>query len=879
MTKRLASDSTSAHKTLAIATSGLLFGLVGMLIGYGLTLLFPQIEVASYDWQVRAKSPTVVDPSIVVVTLDDHGPASCGSGHWNSLTIANTISALHHAGASVIAPAIHFEVPNPSECGDVLGHARLLEATKQAGNVVYPTFVQPMIANEARATGEFSLSTDTDGVFRKISSKQMLNDPNHLPFGLTIASTFNGDDSLQLHEQGLISFAGRWADQNFPTLTLSRFLELVQQRKEQKLSAHFENKIVLLFPVTQYAKKIGTPLEEAAPLGFLHANLLNTALTNSWFTKPSWGRWLFSTSVVIFFIVLLSSLRKDLWGWLAVGTITVGYVLVKLIGFATTGSVWPYSSSMIAIVSTLVGLICWPLYDNRNRTRNQIKEVSVQLTDIQENLARKELLVEQLEEELHEAKEHVQNTSEQFVSLSSLEDETRGRLLEAETEANDARQQLENLQDELRQLRNVSPVLHQHARSSHDSDQQKLQQEAETFGILTCSPILLKTFQEMKKAAEATNPVLILGETGTGKELFAMAAHRLSPRSQGPFVSVNMAAIRPELFESELFGHVKGAFTGAISRRGLLETADRGSVFLDEIGDLPLDLQAKLLRVLENGEFYRVGQSTPTHVDVRIIAATNRDLSQSVKDGLYREDLYYRLRSFVFMLPPLHERGEEDLNLLVQHILSVLPRNNQQDPVQLTQGAMKAIHAYAWPGNIRELRQILAQAVALADSNVLTEQDLRLPRDERAETGLTSIPQDLETTNVSSKEEMARREDAFVLSTLRQHGFDMQATAKALEWDRSTVTQRLKGLGFQALVDHRENIHDTAVTLAGQSSLEKIVELKLREYYRNLIASTASYSSAEEAIENSRKRLRNIPERHFPAIETLIRRHFESQDH
>ncbi len=870
-------DSGSEKSTMKIATVGLFLGLLGMVCGYGFSVLFPQIEVALYDWHVEAKSPVSIHPSIVVITLEDQDPASCKNGRWNSSTLATTISALNKAGASVIAPAIRVEVPNPPECGDILGHAQLLEATKQAGNVVYPSFVQPMIANEARLTGWFSLSADHDGIFRRLSGKEMAHDPKHWPFGLAIASASNSGNSFELPEQGLISFAGQWADQPFSTYTFSEMFDLLQGRQEKRFSVLVHDKIVLLYPITNHSKSLGTPLESSAPLGFLHANILNTALTHSWLKKPSWTLWVLGTIGLVIFIILLNVWRSDIAGWFAVGLAILAFFVLNHLSFLTTGIVWPYLTSAFAIVGTLVGIAGWPLYEKRKQLHDHIENTGSQLTAIQETLARKELAVEQLEEELLEAKDHAQETAVKFDSILKTEDETRSRLHDAEEEAQGARQQLQHLQDELSRVQKTLPALSQDTSPSSDPDLQTLQQKAASFGIRTCSLSLLKTFQELKKTAGTNNPILIFGETGTGKELFAEAAHRLSQRAQGPFVSINMAAIRPELFESELFGHVKGAFTGAISRRGFLETADRGSVFLDEIGELPLDLQAKLLRVLESGEFYRVGQSSPTHVDVRIIAATNRDLSQAVKDGHYREDLYYRLRSLVFTLPPLRERGEKDLILLVQHILFDLSPNGTT-PVQCTRGALEAIQTYAWPGNVRELRQSLAQAVALIEGDVLTEHDLRLPSNEKDRTHSVSIASNIEPSNPGGKEEIARREDAFVLSTLQKHGFDMKATAKALEWDRSTVTQRLKGLGFQALVDQDGDVHRAAATLAGDSSLTKIVELKLSEYYRNLLSSTEAYNSAEEAIEASRKRLRNIPERHFPAIETLIHRYFSNSN-
>ena len=851
-------------------------------------MIFPQGDRWLYDWQVVNILSVPVSPSIVLVAMDENGPEACGFGKWKTTPLARTISALSRAHAEVIAPALNVEAPTSAECGGLIGYTKLLEATKQAGNVVYPSTVPEALKKEAKEIGFLELTSDEDGIFRRVHPTSIAPKATSFPFGVAIAwasskiwSPFpwSDDDAwfpVVPHAQtdGLVPFIGTWDNHPFPTYAFSTVWELIQQRKDEQLAKIVNGKAVILIPAGNATMTLQTPLEPAAPLGFVHATVLNSHLYSSWLSTVPHKQMILGALLTAILIALSLFVVQGRGTWLFVGVLIITFVAPQLHRLYVFGLVFPLLASTFAFVFTIGGTSIWVRRQERIQASDQIRTAGEQLTIMQETLARKELVVEQLEEELLEAKEDAQNTSAKYVNLSMSEDETRQQLQDAEDDAENTRQQLESLQHELTQLRKVSPALPQDTPRPSDSDQQKLQLEAEEFGILTCSPVLLKTFQELKKAATTNNPILILGETGTGKELFAHAAHRLSNRSHSPFVSVNMAAIRPELFESELFGHVRGAFTGAINRRGFLETADRGSVFLDEIGEMPLDLQAKLLRMLENGTFYRVGQSTPTHVDVRIIAATNRDLGQAVNDGQYREDLYYRLRSFVFRLPPLRERGEKDLALLVQHIVSDLPHNNTQKPLQVSQEAMEAIHAYAWPGNVRELRQTFAQAVALAEGDVLTERDLRLSKNEGEGAGLVPRPPNVETKSMSSKEEMARREDAFVLSTLRQYGFDMQATAKALEWDRSTVTQHLKGLGFQALVDHTGDVHGAAVALAGNPSHEKIVELKLDEYYRNLLSSTTSYKTAEQAIAHCRIRLRNIPERHFPAIETLIRQHY-----
>jgi transcriptional regulator with GAF, ATPase, and Fis domain len=289
---------------------------------------------------------------------------------------------------------------------------------------------------------------------------------------------------------------------------------------------------------------------------------------------------------------------------------------------------------------------------------------------------------------------------------------------------------------------------------------------------------------------------------------------------------------------------------------------------LDEVGELPSDLQAKLLRFLEDGSFHRVGESRLTQVDVRIIAATNRDLQNDVEAGRYREDLYYRLRSIVLTLPPLRQRGQEDRLLLAQSFLEHFSRQQHRMDLGFTQGALDAIEDYPWPGNIRELRQTVAQAVALANGPLITEADLHLNR----------LVPSLVREEGYGKEDLGRLEDDMVLECLRRNRFDMQATAKVLGWDRSTVTQRLKGLGFQALVEFQGNIEVAAQSLAGDASLTQVVAGRLREYSKNLLPPSKQYSSVEEAVADCRKRFRNLPERHFPAVEQLVHRRYTTPE-
>src|SRR5262250_201125 len=242
--------------------------------------------------------------------------------------------------------------------------------------------------------------------------------------------------------------------------------------------------------------------------------------------------------------------------------------------------------------------------------------------------------------------------------------------------------------------------------------------------IVGRSPAMRRVFDTIAKVADADVTVLIRGESGTGKELVANALHYRSPRRAKPLIKMNCAALSRELVESELFGHEKGAFTGAIARReGKFEAADGGTLFLDEVGDMPLETQAKLLRAIQEKEFERVGGNLPIRVDVRLIAATNQDLEAGVKAGRFREDLYYRLRVVELVIPPLAER-REDIPLLIDHFLKDAAKRFGRDVKPLTGDALRACLLHQWKGNVRELRSAVEQALLLAPGPEITAADL-----------------------------------------------------------------------------------------------------------------------------------------------------------
>ncbi|MBL8912957.1 MAG: sigma 54-interacting transcriptional regulator [Archangium sp.] len=312
-----------------------------------------------------------------------------------------------------------------------------------------------------------------------------------------------------------------------------------------------------------------------------------------------------------------------------------------------------------------------------------------------------------------------------------------------------------------------------------------------TFGMVGTDPAVRSLIELIERVAPSTAAVAVFGESGTGKELVARAIHTQSPRASGPFIPVNCAAISKELIESELFGHEKGAFTGAANaRKGAFEEADGGTIFLDEIGELPLDLQAKLLRALESGEIKRVGAARPTMVDVRVVAATNRDLLAMSRENKYREDLYYRLCVVPLNLPPLRARPG-DLKLLADHFLKMYTPRGQR--VLLTPAAMKTLEEHAWPGNIRELRNVIHRALLLRkgahiDASDLSFDSRNVPAD-RIGGAVEFIP------GMSLQEQLDRAERQIIESAMKRWPTREQV-AKELNIARSTLFKRLKEWGM-----------------------------------------------------------------------------------
>ena len=334
-----------------------------------------------------------------------------------------------------------------------------------------------------------------------------------------------------------------------------------------------------------------------------------------------------------------------------------------------------------------------------------------------------------------------------------------------------------------------------------ESENRQLRQRLGKHEIVWKGEAMRRVMAQLERVAASESRVCIFGETGTGKELVARTIHERSPRSGGPFVTLNCAAVPAELIESELFGHEKGSFTGASGRHiGKFEQADQGTLFLDEIGDMPLNMQAKLLRVLEEGEVERIGGDKPVSVSVRVVVATHRDLEARVREEKFRQDLFHRIHVFPLLLPPLRERPD-DIPALVEHFAAQVSALNAWKPVPFTADAIQALQSYAWPGNVRELRNMVERLMLLSTEGQvdLATVQMALPK---TSSGSAAMAIAMGSGALADRVQSFERE--VILAELKRSHQNMSLAAKTLGLERSHLYKKAEQLGIDLRAMRRE---------------------------------------------------------------------------
>jgi DNA-binding NtrC family response regulator/CHASE2 domain-containing sensor protein len=886
------------------AASAGLIGLVATLVasatwiagGASLTAL----EWAAYDRWMRRSAATSPSPEVVVVVRDPASETQLGPGSWDRAALARVVSALSRAGATAIGLDVPVEQRSAPGRGGAASDVMLSQATALAGNVVFPLALTPTgdtadlvettagaeplagLADTAAAVGHVVAAPDPDGVMRRVPLLVRRGEATILAFGLALAAVAvdAGRDGIAA-EPGRVTLRARTAPARSieipvdrsarmlvhyvaarPGTRTVRFSELLGAMQDDRLQEIADNRVVVLLAEPRVVVH-HTPDDRVLTDLMLQTHVLDAILRGRWLREPSAALTATGTLLAAGIAAWLVLTFRRWRGAVAVAAMALAYG-VAILGAPSLGVVLPVWLPLAGVVVAGAAGLVWVHLASAYRLRHledEITRVQAELATARDALVREESTVESLEDDLEAARAAAARSAEAERERLRTAEALHAELAAARAHEADTRRRLGELEAALRGLRAADG----RPRALGDEEQERLRGACEEVGILTRDPGMLAVFHDLRKAARSSLPILILGEPGTGKELVARAAHRLSARAAQPFVPVNVAAVSPALFESELFGHVRGSFTGSVAdRRGFFELADGGTIFLDEIGELRPEQQSKLLRVLQEQSFYRVGATRATAVNVRVIAASNRDLDRGVTEGWFREDLYFRLKGVVLRLPPLRERAG-DLELLAHRLVAEAAAEAERPRLRLSEEAMDALRAHEWKGNVRELQQCLRQAVALAEGPVVTAADLRL-----AGPGRVAAPP-------GSSIDLDPASDAAVLGALRAHRFDMQATAAALGCDRSTVTQRLKGLGFRALVDAGGDRLQAARTLAGDPALARLVELKLREYHGHLLDTIRGFDSPEAAIAACRRRFKNLPDRHFRSLEALVQSHFKAR--
>ncbi len=614
------------------------------------------------------------------------------------------------------------------------------------------------------------------------------------------------------------------------SIRFMRLTELLMRYETAPDSLDFDGQLVLVAATAPSLPVIvSTPLCPQVPASVVQATVAENILRRNWLTIPPFIPllvWILAWIALAFSIPPI--LRFKNWIPLIPAGVTAA-ILLSLALLGLWGVVLPVTASALVFSGTAAA-VRW------RRNRDRFRHQALLKDAVQAQLLLKESALAEAEQSLAESRDLL---AKQAVERKQLSESSRRMAAEKEEAVLELEKQVRDLRQSFEPMAGMRPLRFQEILHG------------------PASP-MIPVLRLAEKVAQDDIPVLIQGETGTGKELVAAAIHRAGPRHRKPFVAVNCGALSESLLESELFGHERGAFTGAHQlRRGRFELAEGGTLFLDEIAETTPAFQSRLLRVLQEGAFERVGGERTLKADVRVIAAHNKNLPLAVQEKRFREDLYFRLKGFPITLPPLRDRAD-DIPVLVRFFAKKYGRGR---PVQVSDAVMEKLKGYRWPGNVRELENAVRRAALLAGS------------ENRGMIQVKDLPEEIRSGSDGTQPAAYRPLEDQILETLRALRFSHSAvgqTARALgNRDRGTVTEYFRGMCFRFIVQSGGDIHKAAAALAASDDPEVVgrVETKMRDYMGNV---RATLSGAAYAGGPKPSSFKGLPQKFHPFLQQII---------
>ncbi len=833
-----------------------------------------QVTAAKHRW----RGVQAVDSNIVLVYIDNEAIGSLGWPVRRNFH-ALMVKALHDLGAKSVGIEVQFENTSPeypeydallaavvAQSGNVVltSYFGVVPAQSETGASGVPQLNYPLVRDPVQS-GE-DLHLPMSALLRGAAGVGHVNIADNADVPLFIGASGNvlpafGLEVLRVYceasreairyDDGTVTIPGNAGDIHitskdgfanvdppsaigafpaYPFLEVLRSYDALRAGHSPAIPVQrFKGKIILVGVIAEGRSVfVGTPIHPRLASLVYHASFVDNALRSAFpVTLPKAVVVLLSALLALVCAVSILLLNSPTRNMIALGVLVV-VCIVSYILFVAGGIILPLTPLLfVGLVSTLSSL-----FFRHRFVREQLDELQSEKEKITAQLADREAKLAVLEREL-------------------LDFETR----KTEDRTHELLEEIRKYKAEIRTLSSKANDLVEFI----EEPANQIADKAEFERIVYSRTGKMKPLVEfIGKIAGSDAPVLILGESGTGKELVAKAIHMRSNRSSAPFVAVNCGALSESLLESELFGHERGAFTGAVKdKAGRFELADRGTILLDEIGEVNEGFQLKLLRVLQEGELERVGGTKTLKVDVRIVAATNKDLREQVKARKFREDLFYRLNVLTIELPPLRER-QEDIPLLIGFFL-----NREGGNIRISKNVMDALQNYTWPGNIRELESAIKRAVLLTKA------------DNRSMISMKDINEE-----ISAAIEGAVAIEDQVLESVREKGFSRSAITETAAdlggLNRGTVAEYLRGQFLKAFAEHGFNIEHTVryISLTAETDVNDRVHKKLLEYLSNIAEGIDSSRPWESVKATLKPKTKNLPQRYHRYLEQVAEAYF-----